>query len=228
MKKLSVIYLASAGLVVVVLAQAGRQSRVIKPDLGDTIKASIYADNWFQLYINGKQVAVDPIDFLPHNVVTLDILPQYPMTIAVMAMDNADPKTGCEYGTSIGDGGFILKFSDGTVSNATWKAKTFFKGPLNGDTTNPKIARTPIPKDWFAVEFNDSDWASATEFSEQEVGPKKTFYDFDFKDAKFIWDKDLALDNTVIFRTRIEKPGWKPRWTTKPDLDISRPNGGSE
>jgi hypothetical protein len=89
MKKLSVIYLAFAGLVVVVLAQAGRQARVIKPDLGDTIKASIYADNWFQLYINGKQVAVDPIDFLPHNVVTLDILPQYPMAIAVMAMDNA-------------------------------------------------------------------------------------------------------------------------------------------
>jgi len=213
----------AAGIAAILWAQGGRQSGVVKPDLGDTIKASVYADNWFVLYINGKRIAVDPIDFLPHNVVTLDILPEYPMTIAVMAMDNADPKTGCEYGRSIGDGGFILKFSDGTVTNTKWKAKSFFAGPLGRDATNPKIARTPIPSDWFASDFNDSSWSNATEFSESEVGPKKTFYDFDFADAKFIWSKDLALDNTVLFRMRIEKPGWKPRWTTKPDLDTRNP-----
>mgnify|MGYP002863790867 CR=1 FL=1 len=209
-------------------AQGSHQAGVIKPDLGDTIKASVYADNWFVLYINGKQVAVDPIDFLPHNVVSLDILPEYPMTIAVMAMDNADPKTGCEYGTNIGDGGFILKFSDGTVTSSMWKAKSFFTGPLGKDAVNPKIARTPIPPKWFEPGFDDSGWDKATEFTESEVGPKRTFYDFDFQDAKFIWSKDLALDNTVIFRTRIEKPGWKPRWTTKPDLDTSPLTGGNE
>lgn len=225
MKILTLTSLAIACLAVVVLAQGGRQAGVIKPDLSDSIKASIYADNWFVLYINGKQVAVDPIDFLPHNVVTLDILPEYPMTIAVLAMDNADPKTGCEYGTSIGDGGFILRFADGTVSSSSWKAKSFFTGPLNSDTANPRVVRSQIPSNWFARDFDDSGWSNATEFSEQEVDPKKTFYDFDLKDAKFIWSKDLALDNTVIFRTRIEKPGWKPRWTTRSDLDISRPNG---
>ena len=228
MKSIALTSCAIAGLAAIVLGQVQRQEHVIKPDLTDTIKASIYADNWFVLYINGKQVAIDPIDFLPHNVVTLDILPEYPMTIAVMAMDNADPKTGCEYGTSIGDGGFILRFADGTVSNASWKAKCFFTGPIEGNTSNPKVSRNPIPKDWFATNFDDSSWSNATEFSEQEVGPKKTFYDFDFSEAKFIWSKDLALDNTVIFRARIEKPGWKPRWTTKPDLDISRPNGGND
>lgn len=228
MKPFAFASMTVVGLAAVVLAQGGGQQGVVKPELRDTVKASIYADNWFVLYINGKQVAVDPVDFLPHNVVTLDILPEYPMTIAVMAMDNADPKTGCEYGTSIGDGGFILKFADGTVSNASWKAKSFFTGPLERNTANPKVARSQIPNNWFAPSFNDSTWGNATEFSEQEVGPKKTFYDFDFKDAKFIWSKDLALDNTVIFRTRIEKPGWKPRWTTKPDLDISRPNGGND
>jgi len=217
--------LALAGLAIIVVAQGGRQAGVVKPEIRDTIKANIYADNWFMLYINGKLVVVDPIDFLPHNVVTLDILPEYPMTIAVLAMDNADPKTGCEYGTRIGDGGFILKFADGTMTNARWRAKSFFTGPLGGDSVNPKVARTPFPNDWFKPQFDDSRWPNATEFSEQEVGPKPTFYDFDFKDAKFIWSKDLALDNTVIFRTKIEKPGWKPRWTTKPDLNTSRPDG---
>ncbi|MEI7575308.1 MAG: hypothetical protein WCK51_00315 [Armatimonadota bacterium] len=194
----------------------------IKPAMTDTTRANIYADNWFMLYINGKPVAVDPIDFLPHNVVTLDLLPEYPMTIAVLAKDNADPKTGCEYGDHIGDAGFILKFADGTTTNASWKAKSFFTGPLNRDTQNPKVSRLALPTNWFAKDFDDSTWKNAKEYSEQEVGPKKTFYDFDFSGAKFIWSDDIALDNTVIFRTKIDKLGWRARWTTKPDLDVSK------
>jgi len=194
---------------------------LIKPSIADTEKVNVYADNWFMLYINGKLTAVDSIDFIPHNVVSVDILPEYPMTIAVMARDNADPKTGMEYGTNIGDAGFIIKFADGTVSNASWKAKSFFKGPLNHDTTNPKVEHTSIPGNWFAVNFDDSQWANATEYTEQRVNPKEPFFKADFTGAKFIWTEDLDLDNTVIFRTKIDKPGWKPRWNTKPDLDVS-------
>jgi hypothetical protein len=52
------------------------------------------------------------------------------------------------------------------------------------------------------------------------VDPKQPYFESDFKDARFVWTADLALDNTVVFRTRIEKPGWTPRWNTKPDLDV--------
>ena len=153
-----------AGVVVMALALGARpvqrrsggpppQPGVIKPEMSDTERVNVYADNWFMLYINGKPVAVDSIDFLPHNVVTLDLLPEYPMTIAVMAKDNADPRTGMEYGDHIGDGGFILKFGDGTVTNASWKAKCFFRGPLNGDVKNPRVEHTPIPENWFAVKI---------------------------------------------------------------------------
>jgi phosphatidylethanolamine-binding protein (PEBP) family uncharacterized protein len=197
------------------------QSGLIKPSMADTIKVNVYADNWFVLYINGKLTAVDSIDFIPHNVVTVDILPEYPMTIAVMGKDNADAKTGMEYGNHIGDGGFIIKFADGTVSNAAWKAKSFFKGPLNHDSANPKVEHTPIPENWFAVNFDDSKWANATEYTEERVNPKEPFYNADFGGAKFIWTDDLDLDNTIIFRTKIEKPGWTPRWNTKPDLDVT-------
>ena len=196
-------------------------SGLVKPTMVDTIKVNVYADNWFVLYINGKLAAVDSIDFIPHNVVSVDILPEYPMTIAVLAKDNADPKTGLEYGNHIGDGGFIIKFADGTVSDAKWKAKIFSKGPINGDVKNPKVEHTPIPSNWFAVNFDDSRWANAKEYSEQRVNPKEPFYQADFKGAKFIWTDGLDLDNTIIFRTRVEKLGWKPRWNTKPDLDLS-------
>jgi len=194
---------------------------LIKPTIADTMKLNVYADNWFMLYVNGRLVATDPIPFTPHNVVSLDFLPEYPMTIAVMAKDNADPKTGLEYGSSIGDGGFILKFGDGTVTNATWKAKSFFRGPLGGDTANPKVEHTPLPANWWAVDFDDSKWANATEYTEERINPKQPYFEADFKGAKFIWTENLDLDNTIIFRARIEKPGWTPRWNTKPDLDVT-------
>ena len=201
--------------------KGGDQKGLVKPAMTDTIKVNVYADNWFVLFINGELTAVDSIKFTPHNVVSVDILPEYPMTIAVMAKDNADPKTGLEYGDHIGDGGFIIKFGDGTVSNAKWKAKNFFKGPLNSDTKNPKVEHTPIPDKWWAADFDDSKWPNATEYTEERVNPKQPYFDADFKGAKFIWSDDLDLDNTVIFRTKVEKPGWTKRWNTKPDLDIS-------
>jgi hypothetical protein len=193
---------------------------VIKPQISDTVRLNVYADNWFMLYINGLPVAVDSIAFIPHNVVSVDVLPQYPMTIAVLAKDNANPTTGMEYGSSIGDGGFILKFSDGTVTDATWKAKCFFRGPIDRDSVTPKVVTEALPDRWWAVDFDDRSWNPAKEFPQNEVDPKQPFFDSDFAGAKFIWTEDLSLDNTVIFRTRIERPGWKPRWTTKPDLDI--------
>jgi hypothetical protein len=126
------------------------------------------------------------------------------MIIAVMAKDNADPKTGMEYAnTNIGDAGFIMKFSDGTVTHAGWKAKSFSHGPVNCDTKNPRVENTPIPDNWYATDFNDSDWSNSTEYTEDEVGPKQPYYDSDFKGAKFIWTRDIALDNTVIFRHHV-------------------------
>jgi hypothetical protein len=177
------------------------------------------------MYVNGKPVAVDSIDFLPHNVVSIDLLPEYPMTIAVLAKDNADPLTGCEYGRQIGDGGFILKFADGTVTNVTWKAKCFHHGPIDRNTADPKVRTDPIPEQWFAPEFDDSDWPHATEYTQDRIQPKEPFFDHDFKDARWIWTDDLDLDNTVVLRCRVERPGWKPRWSTKPDHSVTGLSG---
>lgn len=187
-----------------------------KPTLADTVKASMYADNWFSLYVNGELVAVDSIAFLPHNVVMVDLLPAYPMTIAVMARDNADPRTGMEYAdTNVGDGGFILKFGDGTVTNGSWKARCFSRGPVGGDTKNPRVESEPIPEGWEKPDFDDSTWGRAQEYSEREIDPKQPYYDTDFAGAKFIWTDDLLLDNTVLFRYRVEAP---PDGRLRPDF----------
>jgi hypothetical protein len=182
-------------------SQTPEAAKVRKPQMSDTIKANVYADNTFMLYINGELTAVDSIAFVPHNVISVDILPSYPMTIAVMAKDNFDPKTGMEYAnTNIGDAGFILKFGDGTMTSAEWKVKKISWGPIGRDTKNPRVESVPMPENWYAVDFDDSAWGNAKEYSEEEVGPKQPYFENDFKGAKFIWSEDLALDNIVLFR----------------------------
>lgn len=195
----------------------------IKPTIANTITLNAYADNWCAIFINGKMVAVDSIDFLPHNQISVKILPEYPMTIAVLAKDNAEPATGLEYGNQIGDAGFILKLGDGTVSSAKWKAKSFFTGPLNSNVASPTVARTPLPARWYSPEFDDSTWGFATEYTAARVGPDGDYVASDFTGASFIWTSDLNLDNTVIFRTTVQAPaGYVKRWNTTPDLDVSQ------
>lgn len=182
-------------------SQSPDAAKLRKPQMSDTIKANVYADNTFVLYINGELVTVDSIAFVPHNVISIDILPSYPMSIAVMAKDNCDAKTGMEYANSnIGDGGFVLKFGDGTVTSGDWKAKKISWGPIDRDTKNPRVESIPIPQNWFATEFDDSSWGNAKEYTVEEVGPKQPYFESDFKGAKFIWTDDIALDNIVLFR----------------------------
>ncbi|MEM9367568.1 MAG: hypothetical protein AAGD07_16370 [Planctomycetota bacterium] len=211
-----------------VISTADAQQPPRKPRIEDTVRANVYADNAFKLYINGELVAVDSIAFVPHNVVSVDVLPAYPMTIAVMGIDNADPVTGMEYAnTNVGDGGFILKLGDGTVTNASWKAKAFSWGPINGDTKNPRVERIPVPNDWFTVDFDDREWPSAKEFTEEEIGPKSPFFEHDFQGARFIWSDDIKLDNLVLFRTVVESP---PDGEDRPDFrgltDVVPQGGG--
>lgn len=206
--------------------EGGGPGGVRKPTMKDTVKANVYADNWFILYINGKLVAVDSIEFLPHNVVSVDVLPSYPLTIAVMARDNADSRTGMEYAnTHIGDGGFILKLGDGTVTNSRWKAKAFSRGPIGRDTQNPRVETIPIPERWYAIDFDDRGWSPAKEYREEQVGPKAPFFEHNFAGARFIWTDDLELDNTVIFRHRVAAPpDGKPRPDFS-DLNNQVPDG---
>ena len=217
------------GITIGIPTFAFAQNAPRKPRIEDTIKANVYADNSFKLYINGELVAVDSIKFVPHNVVSVDVLPAYPMTIAVMGIDNADPKTGMEYAnTNIGDGGFILKLGDGTVTNANWKAKKLSWGPVDNNTQHPRVESIPTPKDWHTVEFDDSQWANAKEFTEEQVGPKTPFFEHDFKGAKFIWSDNIKLDNIVLFRTVVKSP---PDGKERPDfrgLTDVVPQGGGQ
>ncbi len=75
-----------------------------------------------------------------------------------------------------------------------------FRGTDRPDIANPRVENVPLPENWYAVDFDDSSWSNAKEYTKEEVGPKQPYFEHDFQEAKFIWTDDLAIDNVVLFR----------------------------
>jgi hypothetical protein len=110
----------------------GRKAREpiveIDPD-GEVITGYIVADNYFKLYVNGKLIGIDPIPFTPR------FKAKRPYTYALKAVDweerlglGMETNRGTDW--RAGDGGLIARFSDGTVTDSTWRAQSFYIAPL--------------------------------------------------------------------------------------------------
>ena len=151
-----------------------------------TVSALIYADNYFEFYVNGILIKKDPIDFTPHQAVkftftkTVGVSNQY----AIKANDFAT-SSGYEYTNSttrqagIGDGGLKMLFSDGTVSGAAWKCMTTSYGPTEASIKagcSSKnldacvVTYTAEPDGWTQLSYDDSKWAYASVFTDQVMG----------------------------------------------------------
>ena len=181
----------------------------VDPD-GEVITGFIVADNYYEMYVNGRLVSVDNTPYTPFNSAIVKFKVKRPYTLAFLIVDwdehlglgmevfpvPVTPKTNKYYP---GDGGLIAKFSDGTVTDATWKAQTFYIGPLvdpkevierghvhdvdvaTGGRTHPHARRPtceekcyavhyPIPANWQSPRFNDRYWPRAWEFTDREIG----------------------------------------------------------
>lgn len=61
----------------------------VDPD-GEVITGYIVADNYFEVYVNGKLVAVDSAPFTPFNSAILRFKVKRPYTIAILGVDWED------------------------------------------------------------------------------------------------------------------------------------------
>ena len=176
---------------------------------GEVITGYIVADNYYEMWVNGKLVSVDNTPYTPFNSAIVKFKVKRPYTMAFLLVDWDEhlslgmeqfpvPVTPATSKFYPGDGGLIARFSDGTMTDATWKAQTFYIGPLVdpkevvergnvhdtpnlGGRTHPFARKPgcelkcyavhyPIPAGWQSPRFNDSNWPRAWEFTDQEIG----------------------------------------------------------
>jgi len=211
------------------------QTVVIDPD-GVDITGFIFADNYYELYVNGVFVARDRLAMTPFNSTVVRFRAKYPMTYAIKAIDwETRYGLGMEYKTfNIGDGGFIARFSDGNGTSADWRAETFYIAPLDdpgcvrvaggrdssfcSQAVRPACAQKDpltcqamhfaVPAQWTSPKFDDSAWPRAVVWRPVEVTgvPAYVNYRALFSDAEFVWTKNIRLDNVVLARYTASGP----------------------
>jgi len=209
-------------------------------------QAEVWADNWFELYINGKKVGEDSVPITTEksfNSEKIKFSATYPLTIAVVAKDFTENASGLEYigkpNQQIGDAGIILQVREVATNRVIaqtsrdWRVLTINTAPLNPEcvtSKNPteecKSLDVKIPSHWTSPSYKDSSWKFATEFSKEAVGVKDGYFDFTWvPSAALVWSSDLKLDNIILLRKVI-----KTAPTTSKSLVLSSPdfkNGGT-
>lgn len=110
------------------------QTRVVDPD-GAVVTGYLFADNYFELSVNGQLVARDALGFTPFNASVVRFQARYPMTLAVRLVDwegylgvGLESRNGAFH---VGDGGFIAAFSNGAVTSTAWRCRPLYIAPLD-------------------------------------------------------------------------------------------------
>lgn len=107
---------------------------------GELITAFVFADNYFEMYINGSPVGKDNVPFTQFNSNIVRFQAKRPFTIAMRLVDweeNSGTGTESNRGSAFhaGDGGMVAVFRDAAgeivaTTNSGWKAQTFYTAPL--------------------------------------------------------------------------------------------------
>ncbi len=193
----------------------------------ETFSADVWADNWFEMRINGVQVAEDSVPITTErsfNAESFAFDAERPFVIGLVARDFRENDTGLEYiGTGrqqMGDGGVILQIKDVAgatvaVSSSDWQCLVTHTAPLDKSCegeANPVAGEGACafevedePEGWDQAGFDAAHWPQASTFSEQEVSPKDGYDRIDWvEDAQLIWGPDLEQSNTVLCRLTVE------------------------
>jgi hypothetical protein len=211
---------------------------------GDVITAYVFADNYFEMYINGVPVGKDNVPFTQFNSNIVRFKVNTPFTIAMKLVDweeNSGLGSEANRGQAFhpGDGGMVAVFKNEkgetiASTNANWKAQTYYTAPLkdlscaseegtlrlsetcstenSNDGTLYYALHWETPSNWQSVDFDDSEWPNATEFTNNTIGvdnkPSYTnfrdIFDDSTVDAKFIWSTNVILDNEVLVRYTVK------------------------
>ena len=189
----------------------------------ETYTAEVWADNWFQVSINGVKVAEDSVPITTErsfNAERFSFDAELPFSIGLMAMDFKENNSGLEYIGSrrqqMGDGGVIAQIRDSkgelvATTDDTWQCLVTHEAPLDkscADEENPVAGEgscgfneVETPTDWTLLDFDDSNWAKAQVYSKSEVRPKDGYDRINWaEEAKLIWGPDLETDNTLLCR----------------------------
>lgn len=163
---------------------------------GEVITGYIFADNYFEMYVNGVAVGKDAVPFTEFNSSIVRFKVSAPYTIAMKLVDweenlglGSESSNGFDYHP--GDGGMVAVFKDESdavvaITGSDWKAQTFYTAPIkdlscpteNGTTRSTDNCDMEDSNDgtsYYGLHWDlDADWE--TEGFDDSAWPDATTY----------------------------------------------------
>ena len=181
---------------------------------GELITAYIFADNYFEMYVNGIPVGKDPVPFTQFNSSIVQFRVDTPFTVAMLLVDweeNLGTGTESNQGNTYhpGDGGLVAVFKDSngeiiSVTDAGWKAQTYYTAPLtditcleeSGTSRLSSTCSTDAPSDAEAIA--GAHWARPDDWTLEE------FDDSDWPSAVTFTNDTVGVNNKLSYTNFID------------------------
>ncbi|MBL6445416.1 hypothetical protein JMN32_03805 [Fulvivirga sp. 29W222] len=172
---------------------------------GEVITAYIFADNYFEMYINGTPVGKDNVPFTDFNSDIVRFKVKRPFTVAMLLVDweenlgvGSENNRGFSY--SPGDGGMVAVFADtngniiGTTDN-TWKAQTFYTAPVKDLMCLSENGTKRLSTNCDAAGSNDGTSYYAVHWAIPSGWMNKDYDDSEWPAATTYTNDEIGVDN---------------------------------
>ena len=180
----------------------------IDPD-GDVITVYVFADNYFELYVAGTLVAVDPVPFTPFNSNVVRFRAQRPFGVAVLLVDwEENLGLGSEQGLGSpyhpGDGGFVARFEDDAghpigKTSADWKALTLYIAPFANPECLAVQGMQRLSRDCLSEVTEGGDNLYGVHWNLPEGWTQESFDDHDWPEARTFTNETVGVDNKPAY-----------------------------
>lgn len=132
---------------------------------GELITAFIFADNYFEMYVNGIPVGKDNVPYTPFNSNIVRFKVNYPFTVAMKLVDweenlGLGSEVSGAFNYHAGDGGMVAVFKNSNNSiigttNGNWKAQTFYSSPITDLSCPTEFSNTRLTNNCSTQDSND-------------------------------------------------------------------------
>ncbi|MCG9793457.1 hypothetical protein [Flavobacterium algicola] len=174
-------------------------------DDGEIITAFVFADNYFEMYINGVPVAKDNVPFTEFNSNIVRFKVSRPFTIAMKLVDweeNSGLGSESNRGKAFhpGDGGMVAVFKDAkneiiATTNSGWKAQTFYTAPIKDLACVTEKGPLRLSENCNTKDSDDAATYYALHWKTPSNWQNEAFDDSDWPNATEFTNETIGVDN---------------------------------
>lgn len=176
---------------------------------GEVITAYIFADNYFEIYINGVPVGKDNVPFTQFNSNIVRFKVKRPFTVAMLLVDweeNLGIGTEVNGGFSqhAGDGGLVAVFKDANnkvvaKTGSDWKAQTFYTAPIKDLTCATENGTARLSTNCSTTDSNDGSLYYGLHWTKPTNWMSAAFDDWAWQAATTYTNATIGVDNKAAY-----------------------------